>query len=307
MSVSSAVRRIGAAVSVRYGTDPRWFFRWRKRFYYAWMAMRHSDLCRAWFDFLDSAEIRPFVAANPALPLKPFKPYLSLRLDVGRRMQVIRDTLLFLVGHKGALQHIVGEHKPAVAAIDLGADTTISLCLMINCQKEGELTLLLRLADRRTAAISAFAFEHNPDESHVMRIARIQGVKDPELQRRLEKSMHGLRPKSLMLFASREVAHAFGVREISGVSNASQVYNKKVLIPVPGLHRLSFDYDAFWTEADGVPAADGWFRLPPRLSKRDPAAMKPNKRSMYKKRYAMLDDISGQIHRALGSPPTALP
>ena len=271
------------------------------------MALRHSELCRDWFAFLDSEPIRPLVALNPALPLKPFKPYLSLVLDVGGRVRVIRDSLLFLAGHWDVLQRLVCGRESAVATIDLGADAVFALSLEVNSQKEGELTLLLRLADGRKAAISAFAFERRPDGAYAMRIARIQGVKDSEMQRQLEKVMFGLRPKSLMLFASQEVAHALGVREVFGISNASQVYKKKVFIPLPGLRQLSFDYDAFWAEADGAPDADGWFRLPPRLEKRELSEIKANKRSMYKKRYAMLDGISAQIQSALGCACTPLP
>ena len=64
---------------------------------------------------------------------------------------------------------------------------------------------------------------------------------------------------------------------------------------------MPFDYDGFWTEADGKLETDGWFHLPARLQKRDATEMKPNKRSMYRKRYAMLDAVSAQIHRALGA------
>ena len=298
--VGTAVTRICAAVNVRYGNGFCWHMRCRKHVYYAWMAYRHAELCLSWFDFLDSEEIQPFRAVDASLPLKPFKPYLALGLDIGGRMRVIRDSLLFLLSHRDALQNVIHGKEAVLATIDLGAESVLSLFFKINCQKEGELTLLLRFADGRTAAISAFAFERKSDGSHVMRIGRIQGVKDPEMQRQLEKAMHGLRPKALMLAVSQEVAHALDVNEVYGVANDSQVYRRKVLIAVPGFHGLSFDYDALWLESGGVLGSDGWFRLPSRLEKRQPSEMKPNKRSMYKKRYALLDGISAQIHRALG-------
>jgi uncharacterized protein VirK/YbjX len=155
---------------------------------------------------------------------------------------------------------------------------------------------LLRVTDGRVAAMSSFSFDRKPDGNYVMRIGRIQGGKDHELLKSLEKTMHGLRPKSLMLFACQEFSRVFGVKEIFGVSNAHQVYKRKVLIPIPGLRKLSFDYDSFWSEAGGKLEPDGWFRLPPSLEKRSLFEIKPNKRSMYKKRYAMLDDISEQIN-----------
>lgn len=200
------------------------------------------------------------------------------------------------------MQKFVGKHRTSVAKYALDAETTVSLCLELNYQKEGELTLLLCLPGGQPAAIAAFVLERKPNGTHLMRIARVQGAGEAELQRRLEKLMHGLRPKSLMLFACQEVAHALGVADVYGVSNELQVYRNKVLFAVPGIHALSFDYDSLWSESDGVPEPDGWFKLPPRLVKRQPAEMKANKRSMYKKRYAMLDEIAGQIHIALETP-----
>jgi uncharacterized protein VirK/YbjX len=289
-------------VAARQTDERKLLRRWRKRLAFLWTAACHRGVCRSWYDFVDTEPMRPFLAIHPALPLKPLKPYLSLGLNVRDRVRVIQDSLSLLAAHWDSFRDIISGRKSVVATIDLGTDGKVSLCLEYNFQKEGELTLLLRTADGQIAAISAFAFDRKPDGEHVMRIARIQGVKDHELLRGLEKAMHGLRPKSLMLFASQEVAHALGVKEVSGVSNANQVYKKKVLIALPGLHKLAFDYDGFWEEADGKLEADGWFRLPPRLEKRDLSETKRNKRSMYKKRYVMFDDISAQIHRALNAP-----
>lgn len=299
VTTSPVIRRTYAEVAARQGGERKWLRRWRKRLAYLWTALCHRDACRSWYEFVDSEPVRPFLALHPALPLKPLKPYLALGLGVRDRARIIRDSLSLLAAHWDSFRDIISGKNPVVATIDLGPDGKVFLSLEYNYQKEGELTLLLRMPDTRIAAISAFAFDRKPDGNHVMRIARIQGVKDHELLRGLEKAMHGLRPKSLMLFASQEVAHALGVREISGVSNANQVYKKKVLIALPGLHKLAFDYDGFWEEADGKLGADGWFRLPPRLEKRDLSDTKRNKRSMYKRRYAMFDDISAQIHRTL--------
>ena len=292
---ASVIRRTySEAVANQFG-GRRLLRRWRKRLFYIWIALRHRQPCRDWYDFLDSVPAQPFLAIYPALPLKPLKPYLSLSLDIRERIRVIQDSFLLLFTHWESFRHIIAGPNPVIATIDLGSHGTATLCLEYNRQKEGELSLLLCMTDGRIAAMSSFAFDRKPDGNHVMRIGRIQGVKDHELLRSLEKAMHGLRPKSLMLFASQEFSRAFGVKEIFGVSNAFQVYKKKVLIPIPGLRKLSFDYDSFWSEAGGKLEPDGWFRLPTGLEKRSLSEIKSNKRSMYKKRYAMLDNIADQI------------
>jgi len=300
MTACSVVRRTYATVAASQSKDGKPLRRWRKRLHSSWVALLHSKTCGKWYTSLDAAAMRPFLSIYPSLPLKPLKPYLSLDLSVDERARVIQNSLSLLASHWDSFQHILIGQKPVVATIELGAESKATLCLEYNAQKEGELTLLLRAADGRIAAMSAFAFDNTPDGDSVMRIARIQGVKDHELLRGLEKTMHGLRPKSLMLFASQEVAHALNATAIYGVSNTNQVFNKKVLIPLAGLHKkMPFDYDAFWIEAGGRLGPDGWFCLPLRLEKRDAAEMKPNKRSMYRKRYAMLDEVSEQMHRAL--------
>ena len=300
----SAIRRTLAWFAATPQADGKPLKRLRKQLVLAWHAMLNRSICQQWYEFLDSPEIRPFVAANRALPLKPLKPYLSLGLNVAGRARLIQDSLRLLADHWAVFEPVIAGTRLVLSRIELTNGETVSLCLEFNLQKEGELTLLLRLANGDIAAISAFAFDRQPDGRHFLRVARIQGVKNHELLRMLEKEMHGLRPKSLMVFATQEVAHALGVSAIFGVSNANQVYNKKVLIALPGLHKLAFDYDSFWLESNGTMDADGWFCLPTRLQKRETSEMKRNKRPMYKKRYAMFDDISAQIHRALQAAPS---
>ena len=273
--------------------------RWRKRLYFVWATLRHRRACRQWYHFLDSTSMQPLMKLYPALPIKPLKPYLAISLDVEERIRVIQNSLLLMVTRWESIERIIVGQNPVIAVIDLHPDLKVHLCLEYNRQKEGELSLLLRMADGRLIAMASFAFDHGTDGHCLMRIGRIQGVKDHELLRMIEKTMHGLRPKSLMLFASQEFARILGITHIFGISDGEQVYGKKVLIPIPGMTRLAFDYDTFWREAGGIQEQDGWFRLPPSLKRRDISDIKANKRSMYKKRYAMLDDISNQMRSAL--------
>ena len=52
-------------------------------------------------------------------------------------------------------------------------------------------------------------------------------------------------------------------------------------------------------EVGGVPVGDGWFRLPLTTPRRTPEEIKPNKRSLYTKRYLLLDGLSAQIREQL--------
>ena len=295
LRVIDVVRRVYNDVTVNQAHDSRAFRRWRKRISYICMALLNINVCRSWYHFLETAPIKPILSRYSELPLKPLKPYLSLALDIEQRVRILQDSLLLFATRWEYFQQIINKENSIIAKLDLGQDGVAKICLELNYQKEGELSLVLRAANDQIAAMCSFAFERITTGDYVMRIGRIQGIKDHDLLRRLEKLMHGLRPKSLMFFLAQELARALGVTKLFGVSNANQVYINKVLIPIPGLRKLSFDYDAFWFEVGGVSNQDGWFRLPLTLGKRDIAQTKPAKRSMYKKRYAMLDDISKQV------------
>jgi hypothetical protein len=66
---------------------------------------------------------------------------------------------------------------------------------------------------------------------------------------------------------------------------------------------LAADYDAFWSDSGGVLEADGFFTLPVIPPVRDMADIKPNKRSTYRQRYALLDTLAGRIRLSLTGHP----
>jgi len=109
------------------------------------------------------------------------------------------------------------------------------------------------------------------------------------------KAMHGLRPKSLMVFLAQEIVRALRIGGLRGVGNGIQVYraNAPRLFHAP--KKFHFDYDEFWLEAGGELAPDGWFTLPLKTQPRADEDIPGHKRSMYRKRYALLEDLSRQI------------
>jgi len=56
-----------------------------------------------------------------------------------------------------------------------------------------------------------------------------------------------------------------------------------------------------WTDVGGSPDKDGWYRLPLKTYRHAREEIKANKRSMYLKRYAMMDDITQQMDSQLKS------
>jgi hypothetical protein len=259
-----------------------------------------------WFSRLQSSELRPFAEANPLLPLKPMRVYLSARWGLVRRTKVMRETYAFVLWRGGAVREALLQQEGegvTLATFPLGdlGPGELRLGFDNRFRKEGEfvLTLFCPQQGGRISSLS-FALEWHRN-GLVMYAGCVQGRTESEegQMKALQKAMHGLRPKALVVVAAQEVARSLGVREFLGAGNAIQVHQRKHLIHIAWSHELSFDYDAFWEELGGHPAADGWYYLPRKAKRRSREEIKPNKRTMYTRRYAFMDELATQVRAAL--------
>ena len=254
-----------------------------------------------WFTFLDSPEIRPFVEANPRLAFHPMGGYLCSRWGWARRAKVIRETYEFVHAQGGALAKAMTDPSGMVLVrLPVGREDEARVRLGSDPQfrKEGEISAFLEMRSI-PGSVSAFAFslERRP-KGWTCYIGSVQGRKggDEEAIKAATKALHGLRPKMLMVYLAQEIARALRIGELLGVGNGIQVYRSRLFGP---RKKILFDYDALWAEAGGSPREDGWFDLPLKARRRADEEIKPNKRSMYAKRYALMAELSRQVKTVL--------
>jgi uncharacterized protein VirK/YbjX len=257
-----------------------------------------------WFDWLDQAAMKPYLAVNPRLAFRPMGAYGSIRWTWSQRVRVIRDTYTFIHAQGGFLHEAMSRVGGAILlqlALDRGQKASVRLSADSQFRKEGEISVFFEL-DGIPKAVSSFAlsFEHGAS-GWIGYIGAVQGRKggDEETIKLATKAMHGLRPKQFMVFIAQEITRSLRVKILYGVGNAIHVFRAGQHKFIKTKRDISFDYDELWQEAGGAPVEGGWFLLPGKHHRRGPEEVKPNKRSMYAKRYAMLDDLSRQIRTSL--------
>ena len=270
----------------------------------AFAATLRPSASRHWFTLMEDPAMRPFAQANPLLPLKPFRVYLSANWNRDRRRKVIRDTYSVVLRRGGALRQALLDPDGAVLArmvTENAGEVAIRLHQDARFRKEGEFTLSLDCPALGGRVMSlAFSLERLRSGHLAAFIGCVQGQEDgADAIRTLTKALHGLRPRSLMVPLIQDIAAALGVQELYGAGLSIQVHRRKHAIHLPGIHALGFDYDAYWLQAGGAEGFDGWFRLPLQTPRRGRDDMKPNKRSMYAKRYAMLDELGAAIRKTV--------
>lgn len=253
-------------------------------------------------------DLREQVLATPAwLRLFEGEPRLYYPLvtrAVDRRLGLAQRSSMFR--HDLATAHrVFGEAICALLAERrpwawLALDAEWQLVLEVNAVSfhEGFWSVCLRHRDGGRAYHAGFAFQ--PDRRVL--IAGIQGPRghewpghDPkDIVRDLTKLCEGLRPPHLLLEAIRAVALAAGASELVGIDPRHHIkgaWNHRS-------KRLKFDYAEFWTEGGGAVGADGNWHLPLAGARRDLADAPSKKRAMYRRRYALLDQLAANwAHR----------
>ena len=265
-------------------------------------ALRNSKLAAKWFKTLQSPDFLIVTAHRPRLYIKPFRVYMSTRWTKKQKIKVIQDTYQFIMGKgKTFTQVITKNEKLEILRFKLN-DTMegfLTLGYDERYRKEGELVLSFNCDELDGDIVSAaFSFEEIEKDSWACRIGCVQGHGKNELysSKVAQKQLYGLRPKSLVIFTIQELCRQLGCVAIYGAGDTIQAYRNKHAIHLSWRHSIQFNYDEFWSESGGqLEKGHGWYELPLTPIRRNILDLKTSKRSLYTKRYRMLDELSMKI------------
>lgn len=159
-------------------------------------------------------------------------------------------------------------------------------------KKEGMLFLDLALGTNHVYQL-VFWLSGASNDAMTLNIGALQGLKGgADVIQALTKHLHGFRPKNLVLFAARIVAKALGVSRIRAVSNHGYYANNHIRLD----RKLKGSLDTFWEEAGGVIGEDPrFFELPVLEPRKTDEEIPPRKRSLYRKRFALLDSMEAEM------------
>ena len=213
--------------------------------------------------------------------------YCDNRFNKQQRLNAICQTLthaeLFL-GEKNL--YLLLQHKKILL---FQATDDIALYLNLNTidPLEGFFAIQLQKGNERLYDTS-FALLENKQ----LLIASIQGSNldnAPEHIKLATKQLHGIRPAFLLVHIFKMLCEIkqFQLLGIPKKNQAKYRFNDS--------SRLLFDYDAFWVENGGA-FKDNYYYIPNIIEQKSMDDIPSKKRSMYKKRYEMLENIKQQLN-----------
>ena len=260
-------------------------FRYRLRSWLRWQAVKKFESVvnkKPWLvDLLNQR-------ANFSYPL--VHRFLDKRFNTQQRFDAMCDNLTFLPEKLTALG-LPPLWQQAISFGEVIPDFELKLMLSDHQPMEGFWTLeLVHSPSQELVYLLTFG-----KVQQALLIAVIQGPNfegSKEMVKLLTKKCHGLRPAYLMVEAMKALTNVLGYSALWGIPHKYQ--NKSRFVQSK---RYVVDYDAIFAESAGT-LKDYW-ELPLHFETKNMDDIPSNKRSMYRKRYAMLEQLQENMATAL--------
>lgn len=221
---------------------------------------------------------------------KPFRQYMYCRIKTSTKFHHIKSHYNFIAKkfEQEALENIYLTNNISLISFNLEdiGKIDIKLCYIGSLGKEGEMTLLIALNDKDLYSI-AFSFYENQDEKQFI-ICGIQsrGDIDTEIIKLFTKKMHGIRPRNYLFFVIRQLCELLSINSIKAITTEFHVANCS---HVNKTGKFMADYNLYWEEENGLKEGI-FYTLSTIETRKSMEEIASKKRSMYNKRFNMLDE-----------------
>ena len=260
-------------------------FRYRLRSWLHWQAVKKFESVvnqKPWLvDLLNQR-------ANFSYPL--VHRFLDKRFNTQQRFDAMCDNLTFLPEKLTALG-LPPLWQQAISFGEVIPDFEMKLTITDYQPMEGFWTLeLVYSPSQELVYLLTFGKVQQALLIAVIQGPNFEGSKD--MVKLLTKKCHGLRPAYLMVEAMKALTNVLGYSALWGIPHKYQ--NKSRFVQSK---RYVVDYDAIFAESAGT-LKDYW-ELPLHFETKNMDDIPSNKRSMYRKRYAMLEQLQENMATAL--------
>lgn len=226
-------------------------------------------------------------------------PYIHKDWDAAQRFSTIAKHYALLKSMPTFLDISDGLPKKIVSLDTFSPNTMLVLDKPSWFAREGEIVLNIFQNDLRVMSV-AFTLGAYQNEI-IMYIGGIQGIHSGvpsehslEIIKELTKDFNGLRPRSFVIAVLRRIARRIGATKILAIDQMHRHHWHPYFKSAPK-SLSNTNYDEIWKDNEGVAGDDGFYYLKASSQYRDLTEIDSKKRSMYRKRYEMLDQIEQQI------------
>lgn len=257
-------------------------------------------LTSQWIAFWNSTPLMTDIAlTEPSVLKKIYRPYLSNRLSIYDRLDVLRSHYTLVAQH-GLGEIVLRAAKAPVQLCEFSgrSENLYQIKLVIDnaMEREGEIVLQLVSAGNVLFSIAFTFFSHA--RIPTVAIGCLQGGRCADSHEQIRfatRDLFGLRPKTLMVRLVQHIGHEFGCQDLLMVGNQNRAVQQQLRKGI-----VFADYDTTWIELGAQCRADDDFKMKcTALTEPDFLAIASNKRSEAKKRFALLSLVAQRSYRGL--------
>jgi hypothetical protein len=271
----------------------------RKRVRFVFKAIRYGrDYVIQVNKIFEEAKLHQIIEANPKQYEKIFRPYIYAAMKIDEKMEFLREHYEFTRANWSdeLIRKVYVERRFELSSTKPHAEYDGFVKFVLSREptfaNEGE--IFIGLVDKSDSMVFSmnFNFTLRADEAGIV-IACMKGhagVEAKDVVRDITKDMHGLRPHHALLFAIQKIGEFYNAKSIKAIATEAHVYNAS-----GQGGRIKTDYNGFWEEAGGVRFDGNFYSLPLIEERKSMDEIKSNKRSMYRKRFEMMDEMAWQI------------
>jgi hypothetical protein len=269
--------------------------------------MLHRRSFRKLCDLFSRPEFQYIGDIEPAIFYKPFRPYFCKRLPIRKRIDQIYfhyETLGKLYGNY--IRRLYSSSGIPVLTLQRRSEEEPEYHVILHAsttfRREAELAFsVVDSIDMRMYS-AAFSFIKDGDGMSLA-ITSIQGsdpsAKDPQgALKIITRQAFGLIPMHLVTDLVFMFAKACGARRVIAVKSSHHVFQD---IHYRKLSRKVYcDYDSIWAAFGAKDTDIEGFSEISEEPRKDIASIPSKKRSLYRKRYALLDELSASVQKLFG-------
>lgn len=279
---------------------------WEKRSYRYKFIFRTVFLNPRTFNWLGHLANYPlmgyYLLQQTNLPCKLQRPYLSSCMSSKDRFQALVYHYNFLSSRCDKITHAFYGDKPyPLAELTVKNGETIKVVIQSKNKfsREGELSIYFYDENNISLAVLTFSIiEYN--QKSTLFIAGLQGANTSNAKQIIQhatKSCYGLFPKRFVVESALIFAEFFQIEQIVAVGNNTHIYNNWRY--KNRFKKLYSDYDNFWQMMAAQKNEQGLFMLPTKISRKPLEDIASKKRSEYRNRYQLLDNLACNIKHQL--------
>jgi len=250
---------------------------------------------RNWYEISDNPLLTLALKRFPLMSGAMYWPYINHTWPMERRLAAIEQHFRMLEGPAAVIAHATFEEIELARMEDEYAGLRLVLDKAAWFLREGEIVLNLFVNDQRFYSI-AFTLGLNAGQPLVY-VGALQGSNSDAAQavyRDLTHSLHGMRPRDLLMVSLKMLCGELAIHRIWAVSSENRQHNS----PYFGdshKEKVLVAYNEVWQEHGGTPLDNGFFEIPASVRRKEIEEIPTRKRAAYRRRYQMLDKLALDI------------